>query len=128
MTGELRIESLITFEIPEDGSHVRIKGNDADGCSSSVYFATDCMRQLVMSLPRIAQEAIKRQHRKNDLRLVYHASDWEIEATNDDDVILTLSTPDQFFVSFLFKRAAMESLCRSATAALEKLDGGPFRH
>jgi hypothetical protein len=52
-------------------------------------------------MPCIATEALRRQYRNAALRLVYPVSGWELETTEtEDNLILTLATPDGFKITF----------------------------
>jgi len=75
-----------------------------------------------MTLPRMASEALRRQHNDDRLRVVYPAGAWRIEpgAGHGDSFILTLGTPDGFEVSFaigLEKMSALETDVRDARYA-----------
>ncbi len=111
---EIEAEALTTFEVTDDGSRIRFNGTAFDGAPVSFSLPTECMRQMVMTLPKVAIEALRRQHGDSSLRIVYPAGDWLIEQCPERHTfIVTLSTPDGFEASFGFGQSKMRALERS---------------
>jgi hypothetical protein len=50
---EITAAALTTFELAPDGGLVRIGAQDAAGGPVSFVLPTDCLRTLIMTLPRI---------------------------------------------------------------------------
>src|SRR5579883_2762724 len=74
---------------------------DAQGRRKSLRLPTECLNELVMTLPEMARQALRRLYRDDSLRLVYTAATVRIEIASDGaTLILTLQTPDGFAVSF----------------------------
>lgn len=120
----IEAETLTTFEVAQDGARVRFNCRDADGGAVCLSLPVDSMIQMVMTLPRIAQAALRRRHGDDSLRLVYPAGSWLIERdiAQPDTLIVTLSTSDGFEVSFGFdppKLRAMEDTLREAAVRCE---------
>jgi hypothetical protein len=55
---------------------------------------------LLMTLPRMASNAIKRAHNDSAMRITYPATTFQIELSPGNVRILTIGTPDGFTVSF----------------------------
>lgn len=103
--------NLTTFEITADGRCFRLNFTDTEGKSSALTLPTECLNQLLMTLPRIASESLRARFRDNSLRLVFPAKDWRVEGSRDGRVILTIATDGGFEASFVFER---DSLCTIA--------------
>ena len=101
MSAEIEGKTLTSFQVSPDGTQFRLNLRDSEGGPASITLPTDCLNQLVMTMPRIAAEALRLRYRDNSLRLVYPISDWTIEsALGDPKFILTLRTPDGFEIAF----------------------------
>jgi hypothetical protein len=60
-----------------------------------------CVTALLISLPAIQARALQALYQDPALRMVYPARAWKLESSSDPQcVILTLTTPDGFRVSF----------------------------
>ena len=98
---QIRGSALRDCGVEPDGSRVRLGLLDAAGIPTDVTLPAECLAQLVMTLPALAAEALRRRYRDTTLRLVYPLGDWRLETTPDGaGLILTLSTEDGFAVSF----------------------------
>lgn len=119
---DIEAEALTTFEVTPDGARVRLNGRASDGAAVSFSLPIDCVSQMVMTLPRIAQEAIRRFHGDDSLKLVYPAGAWTVErsAQDPDTYIVSLGTPDGFAVSFALSPAKMNEVGLSIRNALEQ--------
>jgi hypothetical protein len=111
----IEAETLTTFEIAGDGKRVRFNCTDAEGAPVALSLPADCLRQMTMALPHIAQEAFRRLHGDESLRVVYTAGSWQIErdAEEGSTIILTLGTADGFEVSFGFSPTKLGSFEQS---------------
>ncbi len=123
MSIDIEAETLTAFDVTPDGVRFRLNAMASDGSPVSLGLPSECLHQLVMSLPRVASEALRRQHNDDSLRVVYPAGGWRIERSSgfDETFILTLSTPDGFEVSFAFgsdKMEAIENSVRNARSTL----------
>src|SRR3546814_4602639 len=59
MADRIVAESLSTFEISPDGSTFALHVTDRDGRTGALVLPADCLRQLVMTMPRIADEEMR---------------------------------------------------------------------
>ena len=120
MSDRIVAESLTTFEIAPDGSSFSLHVRDADGRPGALVLPADCLRQLVMTMPRIAAQALRAQYRDDTLRLAYPLKGWKLEASTGGGVILTMTADDGFDVSFVMdetdKRALTGDLTESDAA------------
>ncbi len=98
---EITAAALTTFEVAPDGGQVRIGAQDAAGSPVSFVLPTDCLRTLIMTLPRMMSMALRAQSRDSSLRLTYPIGHFRLEQSTHEKQILTLATPDGFEVSFL---------------------------
>jgi hypothetical protein len=118
MSAEIEGETLTSFQVSPDGTQFRLNLRDAEGGPASVTLPTDCLNQLVMTMPRIAAEALCARFHDNSLRLVYPIGDWTIEsALGDPKLILTLRTPDGFEIAFAIDS---EDIARMGVVAAER--------
>ncbi|SDB72905.1 hypothetical protein [Belnapia rosea] len=113
---EIRGASLRDCGIEADGARIRLGLLDAAGLPADVTLPAECLAQLVMTLPALAAEALRRRYRDPSLRLVYPLGDWRLEATPDGARrILTLSTEDGFAVSFVLPPERLAAMADAAT-------------
>jgi hypothetical protein len=104
-------KELITYEVGTDGSWFRMNFSTADGERGSLRLPTECLQALIMTLPTMMTQALRAQHEDESLRLVYTAGLVDIEGARDSDkFILTLTTPDDFAVSFCVTRQQLTEL------------------
>lgn len=110
---------MTTFEVAPNGERVRLNAITTDGVRSSISLPLKVLSQLVMTLPRIALAALRRQQANDALRIVYPAKDLKVEqsAEQPGTYILTLSTPDGFEVSFAVNRDKLETIRDAAREA-----------
>ena len=111
-------ERLTTFDIEPDGSRFCMNVADTTGSARGLSLPSDCLVQLIMTLPEMATRLLKIRHRDDTMRIVYPLGAMRVEAAHVEEVtILTLGTLDGFTVSFgltdnNLKR--LEQLCRKA--------------
>jgi hypothetical protein len=101
MPDEMSVQSLTTCEVAQGGRRVRMNFNDVLGRPASVVLPTDCVHQLIMTLPRLLSEALKMETSDDSVRAVFSLGGWRLEqAAGVEAFILTLRTPDGFDVAF----------------------------
>jgi hypothetical protein len=112
----IRAHRLTTFSVAADGASVSIGVADESGRPSALVLPSECLQALVMTLPEMASQSLRRRHGDPDLRLVFPVENWAIEtSTEARRLIVTFSTCDGFQASFaLFA----DELLRMATSAL----------
>lgn len=101
---EIEGRHLTTFDVTPDGRRFRINFTDAEGRPSAITLPTDCLNELLMTLPRIASRALRARYKDNSLRVVFPAEEWRLEGSEDSRLILTIGTSGGFEASFLFER------------------------
>jgi hypothetical protein len=112
----IRAHRLTTFSVAADGASVSIGVADESGAPSALVLPSECLQALVMTLPEMANQTLRRRHDDPDLRLVFPVESWAVEtSTEAQRLIVTFSTADGFRASFaLFA----DELVRMATTAL----------
>ena len=103
--------TLTTFDIEPDGSRFCMNVADETGHQRGLSLPTDCLTQLIMTLPEMAAKALKMRYRDDTLRIVYPLCAMRMEATHTDQyTILTLSTEKGFTVSFALTASDLQRL------------------
>jgi hypothetical protein len=75
----IRAKQLTTFRVTEDGTSVAIGVSDEEGRAGALVLPAECLGALMMTLPEMARQAMRLQHRDPNLRLVYPLAGWEVE-------------------------------------------------
>jgi hypothetical protein len=102
---------LTTFTIDSDGCHFQLSFVCHDHTLGSLRLPTECLTQLVMTLPRMMTQALQKRYADNSLRLVYPVEEMRIEQPSESkSVIVTLVTHDGFDVAFGFSRRQLTEL------------------
>jgi hypothetical protein len=112
---EIEGRELIAYDIAPDGSRFRMRFKCQDGSDCAVSFPHDCLKSLMMTLPRIMAQAMRAKYRDDMLRLVYPADTIRLEQSSDPKtVILTFVTTDKFAVSFSLSKEQMSAISKAA--------------
>ena len=119
MSTDLEADALKSFEIAPDGRRIRFNAETGEGAAVSLSLPSECLTEMVMTLPRIAVEAMKRRYGDPSMRIVYPAGSWIIEQAvgAPDTFIVTLKTVDGFEVSFSFSPQQLSSMTNTLAAA-----------
>ena len=126
---------LTTYDVDPQGEFVRLHLKDHSGQTGTVVLPTDCLTQLLMSLPGMVQKALRNRHGDDSLRLAHPLEGFNVEvgeasASGTPQYILTLSTSGGFAVSFSGSDSDLASLggaiC-SDVAPLTQLKSSPRR-
>ncbi len=101
----IRGSALTTFDLSPDGSQVRFNVRDENGVSGALELPASCLSQMLMTLPLIIQQALRRSQRDNTLKLVYPLGEFRLEAGEADEhgvrrYILTMQAEPPFEISF----------------------------
>ena len=103
--------SLTTFDIEADGSRFCMNVADESGKQRGLSLPTECLTQLIMTLPEMASKALRMRYHDETLRIVYPLCAMHVEATHTDQyTILTLSTENGFTVSFALTAKDLKQL------------------
>lgn len=118
MAREIHASALTTFDIAPDGAKVRLHVRDGAGLPATLVLPTDCLSQLLMTLPRMVQAALRASHGDASLRLVHPLAGFRFEAGEADaagrqQFILTLETGDGFSVAFCAPEPLLASVAQS---------------
>ena len=97
----LRAKCLTTFSVAPDGGSIAIGVADEERKAGQLTLPTNCLGELMMTLPDMMRRALRLQHDDPSLRLAYRIGGWEIEGSKTPETfIVTFRTPDGFHVSF----------------------------
>jgi len=122
----LRAKSLTTFSVTPDGANIAIGVADEEGRAGALMLPTDCLRELMMTLPEMMRRALRLQHDDPTLRLVYRTAAWEVERSQvAGTFIVTLHTPDEFHVSFALTGADLFDMAGAAREPLREAAPDP---
>ena len=118
MTSQIDAVALTTFDVAPDGSQVRLHVQDRTGAPATLVLPSTCVNQLLMTLPRMVQTALRASHGDDSLRLVYPLEHFtlemgEIDAQGERQFILTLKTGGGFSVAFSAAAQSLACLGRS---------------
>jgi hypothetical protein len=112
--------ALSSFEVSPDGTTMSINVIDADKECSSLVLPTECLKEMIMTLPEMMGQALRRRYRDPSLRLVYPLGRWRLEgSTEPAKLILTLSTIDGFAVSFSVAADQLTQMANDARTSKE---------
>ena len=121
---EIHVRSLTTHQVAPDGSTVCLYFENADGRQGSLKLPSNCVQQLLMTLPRLLAKALQAHYRDASLRVAFPLGDWRLEAAaGSKDVILTMRTSDGFEVAFALSEPTtvrMMSAMEGLSALIEK--------
>ncbi len=114
----IHANALTTFAISPDGSRVRFNVRDQNGEVSALDLPSSCINQLLMTLPRIVQEALRQSRGDSSLRLAYPMEGFSLELgdVGEDGVqryLLTLQTDGSFEITFSIKDNLLGVVARS---------------
>jgi len=98
VTNDIEVRRLINFETAADGTAVRLLVEDIAGRTIAIIITIETLSALLMTLPRMASNAIKRAHNDSAMRITYPATNFQIELSPGNVRILTIGTPDGFTV------------------------------
>ena len=109
-------KELIAYDIASDGNWFRMSFSCVNGKQGSLRLPTECLKALIMTLPRMMIKALSARYGDDSLRLVYPAEVVRIEGSRDPNTfILTLTTPDGFAVSFSLSGQQLDALSQEGT-------------
>lgn len=111
MTREIKAAALQTYELTADGSRVRLNVTDTEGRPAVLSLPSDCLHQLIMTLPRVMQRVLQMRFGDESMRVVFPTCDWKLQRSGTNHhFILTLKTTDGFEASFGFSEGELQSL------------------
>jgi hypothetical protein len=110
----IKAESLTYYEVAADGTHCRLCFVDRDGAEQAVEFPVACLQQLMLTIPKIACEALRGLYNDASLELVHIVDSWQVRSAPGRRVLLTLTTPDGFSISFSISSRELGELAEAA--------------
>jgi hypothetical protein len=126
---------LTTCRVTADGATVELDLVDRSETALSLQIPFDQAEAIVMTLPHLLTQAVRRRTGQQEARYVFSLGEWFIEDTTDQNcLIVTLKTTDGFEVSFAIPyescRTLGWSLQHEADEAIEAQEPaeGPFVH
>jgi hypothetical protein len=109
---------LTNFAVSPDGSMISINVIDENSEPGSLVLPSESLQSLIMSMPEMMQQALRRRYQDPSLKLVYPLGKWSLEtSTEPGKLILTLSTPDGFAVSFAVTAAELKQFASATRRA-----------
>lgn len=110
----IRAQRLTKFSLAANGGSIAIGVTDEEGRAGALMLPTECLRELMMTLPEMMRQALRLQHHDPGLRLVYPAAGWELErSTLPGTFIVTLQTPDGFHISFALSAVDLSQMAEA---------------
>jgi hypothetical protein len=110
----IRGARLTTWAATPDGERVRLGFEDDTGRACEISLPVAVLSGLMMSIPRMLQQALEKQFADGSLRMVHELGDWRVErAAGADAFILSLATPDGFEVTFAVPSPQADRLAAS---------------
>ncbi len=122
-------KSLTDCQVDGSGELFRLNVACVDGRPASVILPVDCLRSLMMTLPDAIERALRARHGDDTLKVVYPMGGWSLHtAEGSQGMILTITTPDGFSVSFTLTQADASSLATSLGEVDASAEPNPTNH
>ena len=114
----VQVKSLTTYKVDPNGVQVEINGRDARRELVSLVMPTASLMQLLMTLPKMLEEALQMRSDDELKRVVYPLDHWRMEQGErgpggERQYILTVGTDGGFKVSFAAAADALVDIARS---------------
>lgn len=108
---KIRSSKLTTCRVASDGSSVGLEFLDQSGATVTVELPLEQAEAVVMTLPHLLGQAVKRKTGTQEARYVFDLHEWAIESAKDQQcLIATLKTANGFEVCFGIPFEACRSL------------------
>ena len=78
-SSQIDAAELTTYDVDPQGNFVRLHLRDHNGQTGTVVLPTDCLTQLLMSLPGMVQKALRNRHGDDSLRLAHPLESFDVE-------------------------------------------------
>jgi hypothetical protein len=115
MSTEIWTTDFAAYEVSPDGRWVRMNVVDCGGKPAAFVFPAERIGQLLMTLPTMAKEAVRKQHNDDSLRVVFPMRDWTLERSTGRNLIFTLRTEGGFEAAFGFSEGQLDALAEALT-------------
>lgn len=101
MSRTMTSSRLTTCSLVKDGNAIRLEFLDGAGRPVAVEFPFDQAQSIIMTLPQMLSKALQQRTQSRSSRYVFSLGRWSIESSDDNNLIVTMATPDGFEVSFV---------------------------
>ena len=116
---------IACYRVAGDGSSAELAFVDASGAEVAVTIPQEGIGSLIVTLPTIMDQLVRRSRADLGARFVFGAADWRLELGSDgDSLILTLETADRFRVSFALGPEPARRIGQALTRGAERLTPG----
>lgn len=113
---EIKVRSLTTCEVADDGGAISLGFEDMAGNPAAVSMSLNQAGALIMTLPALLEAALRTRYGDQSLRYAYPLASWVIEQSTDTTQrIITLETEDGFKVRFSIPKAEQSLLGEALT-------------
>jgi len=117
---EIHSQALTTCEIAPDGQAISLGFVDASGRPAAIKLPVEQVGALVLTLPMLIEQALRRKFGDDSLRYTYPLGSWTFEQSPDPQTnIVTLRTADGFGVCFSLQRQQQDALGEAFTNDFE---------
>jgi len=97
----IRGKELKTFGLAPDGESFAIHVMDEQSRPAMLVLPSECLHELMMTLPEMVRRSLQLRFREQLMRVVYPVGSWDVErGQTPGSAVVTLRTPDGFEVSF----------------------------
>jgi hypothetical protein len=108
---DISAQALTTCEVATDGGAISLGFVDSAGNPATITLSLMQVGVLVMTLPRLLDEALRARYGDLSLRYAYPLASWIVEQSTDTaQRIVTLQTEDGFSVCFSVPREQQSPL------------------
>jgi hypothetical protein len=117
---------LSGYRVADNGSAADLALVDASGVEVVVTIPQEGVASLILTLPTILDQLLRRRDPDSQARFVFGTADWRIELGSDrQSLILTLETPDRFRVSFALSAELSRGIGRALVAGADRVTPPP---
>jgi hypothetical protein len=127
----LGVGKLTHFSVCCSGRHVEVGFTDQIGEAVALELPQECLSALLMTLPRMIEQALRQRTGNPALHQVYPLGDWQLHLGSEpESMIISLATPDGFSVSFCapLEQAALLGEALARQEPTEDTPPSPIRH
>lgn len=116
------INELLTYDISGDGRSVRMHFKDVAGRAQQIDISLTCVNALMRTLPRTVQDVAREHYDDPDMMVTYPLGrHWAFFYQDRNAHVLTLSTPDEFSLSFALSEAQLRQVGKTAPKTADEL-------
>ena len=120
----IRGQQLTMFSLSPDGETFSIQVTDQQEQPATLVLPADCLNALIMTLPDIMKQSLRRRFQNESMRLVFPVGAWNVEGSvTPGTLIVTLGTPDGFQVSFAIPALTLLRMANVGASACQKATG-----